>query len=144
MHLDNFWLSNICGTCPLHVQNLRDRLEVGANYCGSVLYAGIFMHRLVAASVSKETPYLSGWWSSPPAVAAPRRAGPPLPLPPPADPAAPWSPRWYTNNRLNLWSTLASINHNDKHSCFAIGSSVTLFTHVLDGANVSKRGCRKM
>lgn len=63
-------MPNISGTGLLHTQNLvynelerqiGNTLEVGAYYRGSLLYAGIFMSRFVAANVSKETPYLSGW-----------------------------------------------------------------------------------
>lgn len=95
-------------------------LKVGVNYRTGLLYVGFFMYCIVAPCVSKETPYLSGWWSSPPAVAAPRIADPPLLQPLQADPAAPWSPRWNTHKRLNFWSSVPAVSHNDKYCCFAM------------------------
>lgn len=79
------------------------------------------------AAVSKEMPYLSGWWSSPPAVAVPRRSEPPPPLPPPAVRAAPWSPRWNTNNIFIFWS-LTKINT----VVLAFWIFLLSFTHLIE------------
>lgn len=39
----------------------ENTLEVGVNPRAGLLYVGIYMCSFVAANVSKETPYLSGW-----------------------------------------------------------------------------------
>lgn len=64
IEINCIWTISGCQTLVEHVyyiKQIENTLEVGANYHGSLVYEGIFTHRFVAANVSKETPYLSGW-----------------------------------------------------------------------------------